>query len=139
MGKEIKFMAWDGEQKRLYSWDELCGRTDTVPEAHPITTLYSHGDGSWEMLEYSGVKDMDEKEVYEGFEVKSAADLVRGYVEFHYGAFKLKVTMSSNPAYEAGCYIPIGNFMDLKLTGNNIYQNPEVIKEVNVPKVDIIT
>lgn len=61
----IKFRGWDGDQERMYSWEDLCGRSENVSIEHPITCLYSHNDASWKVMQFINQLDQKETEVYE--------------------------------------------------------------------------
>lgn len=73
--REIKFRGWDGEAKRMWSWDEL-------RNTHPLGCLYSHRDGSWEVMQFTGIVDSKGIDVYEGdivqYEVQSFVELLDG-------------------------------------------------------------
>jgi len=76
------------------------------------------------ICEYSGIGNIFEKD-----EIKSPLNQLRGYVEFHGGAFSLKITMSNNKSFDVGQSIPLFEFdtIALELTGKNTYDNPELL------------
>lgn len=118
--REIKFRGWDGEVKRMWSWRELCN-------THFCASLYSHGDGSWEVMQYTGLHDKNGKEIYEG-DIVSTFEPDEGSlfeeVVFENGTFKLRC-MSDNTKIN----YPLGSLRSkyIEVIGN-IYENPELIQ-----------
>lgn len=118
MSRQIKFRGYDSQEKRMFTWDELCGRSNTVPEAHPITSLYS-GAG-WEIMQFTGVTARSGEEVYEGDVVHiynhDADQHAEGIVEYE----ENKYIVSSKDFYS--------ELHEEYVTGvlGNIYQNPDM-------------
>lgn len=54
----IKYNAWDKEDKRMLSWDEIW-------EKNLVRDIFVY-DGRYIPLQFSGESDVDGKEVYEG-------------------------------------------------------------------------
>ncbi len=55
--REIKFRAWDKCNKKMYSYEDI--------EWWPIRTLNSDAN-VYEFIQYTGLKDKNGKEIYEG-------------------------------------------------------------------------
>lgn len=110
--REIKFRAWDNDDKKLiYSGNNY--------PFHKMGGYYLDdliGNES-ELMQYTGLKDKNGKEVYEG-------DIVKRYTGY---VFEEKIRKYS-----------LGNTNEAKVTGydhhptdeiiGNIYENPELIK-----------
>lgn len=120
--REIKFRAWDG--KRMQYWDSLACASISVPEL-----FISLEFGS--LMQYTGLKDKNGKEIYEGDIVKTINDYETygmqageiNEVYFAFGGFRLK------PKYRKGAkgfWLEDGN--DVEIIGN-IYENSELLKE----------
>lgn len=138
--REIKFRAWNKENKTMNVVKELSfvqhqdGRLDMIDAGwrNPIKTF--------ELMQYTGVRDKNEKEIYEG-------DIVRWHEVLHtsrgihdYGVsfgvvefrttnwsseFEIKHVKGENRFYdEMG---PRFSFDDVEVIGN-IYENPELVK-----------
>ena len=124
--REIKFRAWHKEKKIM---GEVLGIDILHKEiffSNEDVDCYEHTDfKDIELMEYTGLKDKNNKEIYEG-----------DIVTLHNS--KYKVIFNSK---EAGFVLRDDEFeMNIPFTNNNnkrmeiignIYENPELLKEYN--------
>src|SRR5450759_2424742 len=57
--REIKYQAWDKDAKRMIEWRELLDYGSGLAE-------YLQNPGELTFREYTGLKDKNDKEIYEG-------------------------------------------------------------------------
>lgn len=79
--REIKFRFWDLEGKQMYGSTlfDLCYTTQ-------FSENYGNDFDRYEIMEYVGIKDVNDKEIYEG-DIVRHGDLT-ATVEFEGGAFR---------------------------------------------------
>ena len=127
--REIKFRAWDG--MRFHYWG-FVSASKTLKELIFVSPHNFNPPLAWEEVQkkcqqYTGLKDKNNKEIYEGGVYKSYTRNVDGFIQiiFEDGQFKgqygnndsnLKYILNPNEAKE------------LEEKGN-IYENPELIKK----------
>ncbi len=116
--REIKFRAWNGREKEMYLAGtyipfEFC----TVENGIQVVPC-----NNWTLMQYTGLKDKNGKEIYEG-------DIVRsGWDEEEIGVAEwcdVLARWGFNLGYCEDEYIQV---TEGEVTGN-IYENPELIKE----------
>lgn len=137
MNREIKFRAWDNVNKRMgyfapgFQWlDEYDVWHLTEADGNPNSSITDvpFGDNI-NLMQYTGLKDKNGKEIYEGDIVKSGLSSIRVIV-WDKGAFHSRV-----PNWEPNKDMPSHpvNFWNIQygipeIIGN-IFENPELIKE----------
>ena len=119
--RTLKFRAWDTAYKEMWLWEELLETTMQDEDGEKmLMPLKELGIGHiW--MQYTGLKDKNGKEIYEGdivtntftnsFGTRATKDVVE-YDEYHWG------------------YSPLFEPRDEKFEViGNIYENPELLKE----------
>ena len=143
--REIKFRAWDKLNKEMFNVESINFQERKV--YRDIVSYRNFND--IELMQYTGMKDVTEKEIYEGDVVKlihtgieisadRLEDLKRfvGIIKYENGIFKIVRTekslieskyfeMEQKKVSEIFIY---SKLYDLEVVGN-IYENPELIKE----------
>lgn len=107
--REIKFRAWDKESKTMIY--------DTFPNGLSSSDILARWNPEW-IMQYTGLKDKNGKEIYEGDILKQAGGFIFK-VGFKDGKFMLD--------NEVGKDWEIANMGWLFVIGT-IYQNPELLK-----------
>jgi len=133
MSREIKFRAWDGERKQMFTsakWVEF-----RVVNGVLFGRNYNHAgkEQSLKVMQYTGLKDSTGREIYEGDILQPSAytksSIARSAVKFHQGYFcldlappyvtkrrPLNLSLENSNKAENG-FVVIGN----------IYENPELL------------
>ena len=78
MNREIKFRLWDGKQM----FDKIEGFGDPINDKSTVClSIYYDNWACGELMQYTGLKDKNGKEIYEG-------DLIRGMFDFGPAGFR---------------------------------------------------
>lgn len=118
--REIKFRAWTEPENKMLSWNNLLNmnlhNALTIPEQCGLI-----------LMQYTGLKDKNGKEIYEGDIVKSILILDNG--------IKLRTNIDVVEWKEEECCFMLTsdirhfhNNLELEVIGN-IYDNPDLLKE----------
>lgn len=105
MSREIKFRAWAIKAKTM----------------HPVWMKLDDEEGRYILMQYTGLKDRDGKEIYEG-------DILKGEGEVVW--FELSASFRVNPSRENNdiCFTnSFANIDDCEIIGN-VYENPELLE-----------
>lgn len=118
--RDLKFRAWDKDNKRFLEQFDFIRYSDGtlgVSDSTPPFNKY----GPTVLMQYTGLKDKNGKEIYEGDVID--VDGVTWYVEFGNGQYVLRCT----------CHYPDGDFYvfedspQYEVIGN-IYEHPELVE-----------
>lgn len=105
MQREIKFRAW-GMSKTMRSWEEL--------KPLHVSTIFSKSVG-YHLMQYTGLKDKNGNEIYEGDIVMLGGSKEPKVMEFKGGSFILGHIYHGTEAYR------------MEIIGN-IYEHPDLLK-----------
>jgi len=123
--REIKFRAWDKKENKMYPVVVLnigFGRKDIDEIADPPEMVVGTECTTAVLMQYTGLKDKNGKEIYEGDVVSFGwGDSERGQVLFSPKVGYYVLTKNLGTMY-------FQHEEQYKIIGN-IYENPELIKE----------
>jgi len=119
--REIKFRAWDTSKKQMFN--VIC--LDFKEHGYIDEEIGWHKDFICHLMQYTGLKDKNGKEIYEG-------DIVKGWIYDEYDEEKDKYDKVFWHDEYCGFYIDyieeyrLYELRDAEIIGN-IYENPELI------------
>lgn len=115
MNREIKFRVWDANNNEMINFYELSNNPKILMDALTSSELLSIFP-----MQYTGLKDKDGKEIYEGdVLIYNQIKVVCKYIE---ASFRIDYV---NVGFNGG--LGIGSAQLLEVIGN-IYENPELLK-----------
>ncbi len=129
--REIKFRAWDEEDKRMYCDDKVI-----VTFIGFLEEVYVKRNSTvdelidYKLMQYTGLKDKNDKEIYEGDILKGTTKgnseevLAITYVKWDRGQFDLFTEMASDSWEDA--LFNYMQFFDVEVIGN-IYENKDLL------------
>ena len=131
--REIKFRAWDKVSLLMYNWDDIYSIHRTLQNDISVTCSLANGasykPGSFELMQYTGLKDKNGVEIYEKDVVSYSEHYIgdhrysagRGVVEFDNGSFFINESEFSPEL----CREEIEN-EHIEIIGN-VFENPELV------------
>ncbi|MBY1461852.1 YopX family protein [Clostridioides difficile] len=128
---ELKFREWNKNGKEMYSYDEMVRYSKNLLREWVYSGVYlPTSNENFEVMIYTGLKDCDGKEIYEGDIVLCRSIFFTefaGEVKFKDGCFIAVNEMSGD------CF-RLSELEIIKVDGN-IYENPEMLEKIRKPKV----
>jgi len=123
--RELKFRAWDEENKKLISWWDICNYYNLLSMLDPVARDYER----FEVTQYTGLKDRTGTEIYEGdileiYDRTGEKPISKAEVYWNDGYWDAKALKDNN---FWSCY---SAFAKNKVIGN-IYENPELLEGEN--------
>ena len=133
--REIKFRAWDNRNNTMvYQNGSRTSKDGAVTWYYPIR-FPLHSEKKWptnvELMQYTGLKDKNGKEIYEGDILTYPNDSFGrkysiSWADIYAGFWFAPLPISGMPQY--GGHITLANAVVSEVIGN-IYENPELLKE----------
>lgn len=131
--KDIKFRAWDYDTNTMIYPDS---KLETIFCFDRVGLSVYQGNGSelssFELMQYTGLKDKNGTEIYEGDIIEYHSDIINTFykinkinrvVEYKYGMYGIE-------GIEKGTHIPFANILKYKYKViGNIYQNSDLLED----------
>ena len=122
--REIKFRAWDKRNKMMvYEDTYVCDMAITLNGAvwcHD--SYYETHNEDFELMQYTGIKDVGGKKIFEGDILENIETKDYGPVDFCYGSFHWNMSPPFPVMNQEN-----GHFLKHRIIGN-IYENLELAK-----------
>ena len=127
--REIKFRAWNEVLEKMYSWNEFLNTNMKQTFIAPESTAMI-------LMQYTGLKDKNGNEIYEGDIIDFSYDMfvgnfntyvAKGIVIFEEGAFYVQCLENENMTKDESYLLYTINIDTIEIIGN-IYNNPELLK-----------
>lgn len=128
--REIKFRAWDKKDKCWADIEDFHICLDGTLYNARTDDYYPNSNDSrdrFELMQYTGLKDKNDKEIYEGdmlkdtYIIEGKQEIDIGVIEFTSGCTCLKYNDSEQEYYPV--YRGLANYEVI----GNIYENPELL------------
>ena len=121
--RELKFRAWDKQEKQMMKVSAISLENKEIG-VKDFRTYHFFRIKNIELMQYTGLKDKNGTEIYEGDVVKVEGDGEIYRVEWIYSGFGLE------PRYNSPHYPILGNVKlrkKIEVIGN-IHENPELLE-----------
>ena len=120
--RDIKFRVWDNERNAMFNSksvdiDFFEGKIEITSDTIRYDEVYTDEIKDFELMQYVGCKDKNNKEIYEGDIVKTKEHI--GQIIYSKGMFFIDV--------KEDFYLPIYNVSEFMEVIGNIYENPELL------------
>ena len=120
--KDIKFRVWDNERNAMFNSksvdiDFFEGEIEITSDTIRYDEVYTDEIKDFELMQYVGCKDKNNKEIYEGDIVKTKEHI--GQIIYSKGMFFIDV--------KGDFYLPIYNVSEFMEVIGNIYENPNLL------------
>ena len=120
--RDIKFRVWDNERNAMFNSksvdiDFFEGKIEITSDTIRYDEVYTDEIKDFELMQYVGCKDKNNKEIYEGDIVKTKEHI--GQIIYSKGMFFIDV--------KGDFYLPIYNVSEFMEVIGNIYENPELL------------
>ena len=120
--KDIKFRVWDNERNAMFNSksvdiDFFEGKIEITSDTIRYDEVYTDEIKDFELMQYVGCKDKNNKEIYEGDIVKTKEHI--GQIIYSKGMFFIDV--------KGDFYLPIYNVSEFIEVIGNIYENPDLL------------
>lgn len=134
MNREIKFRVWDKYKKQMYpissiDYDIFSQEINIIAVGHKngMCTSYNKNHNSekcditaLELMQYTGLHDINRKEIYEGDIITNGDKNIKYIVEWCDTGLKAR-------QYNNRSYIGLKYWQDVLEVIGNIYDNPELL------------
>ena len=124
--RDIKFRAWNKNTKKMYKIGQITlekGTWNYEPDNREYIGMSMPYQPSFILMQYTGLKDKNGTEIYEGDIVKSYY-----YIPKQDGTEGERYTIKTIEYDEVRCKYNIDMFENLEIVGNK-WDNPELLKE----------
>ena len=120
--RDIKFRVWDNERNAMFNSksvdiDFFEGKIEITSDTIRYDEVYTDEIKDFELMQYVGCKDKNNKEIYEGDIVKTKEHI--GQIIYSKGMFFIDV--------KGDFYLPIYNVSEFMEVIGNIYENPDLL------------
>ena len=120
--RDIKFRVWDNERNTMFNSksvdiDFFEGKIEITSDTIRYDEVYTDEIKDFELMQYVGCKDKNNKEIYEGDIVKTREHI--GKIIYSKGMFFIDV--------KGDFYLPIYNVSEFIEVIGNIYENPDLL------------
>lgn len=118
--REIKFRAWKPETKKMFhDFDQNIKEVPLGKSIHLF--VYETGLHYKTLMQYTGLKDKNGKEIYEGDVLQTRSGI--GYMVFDNCGYAIKSPGSEAVDYEFSAF-----YLECEIIGN-MYENPELLNQ----------
>ena len=128
--REIKFRAWDGELKEMIGPEEVlsCSFIGLNGEWLGLSDLLK-GEGGFELMQYTGLRDKNGVEIYEG-DILKAVDGYTGLIVYRTESAQFvgfNIGKEFTEEEFDTLYTVNGSFNSAEVIGNR-FENPELLE-----------